>query len=154
MAQKLMRKKIKVDPIPIPPHFSQNQARMASKHQGPPPTDEFHLRSIAATLASVPDASLPPEIPPIISTLYSTPSVLEAVFLRIGNSAKHEPDLSILLHKYKTRISSLLQSRSPQGRWAAVALVKASIESSPEALGTWAKTWVPLVTALLGVCLL
>ena len=127
---------------------------MATKQQAPPPADEFHLRSIAATLATVPDASLPSEIPPIVTTLYSTPSVLETAFLRIGHSTKHESDISVLLHKYKTRISSLLQCRSPQGRWAAVALVKASIESSPEALGTWAKTWVPLVTALLGVCLL
>ncbi|KAF8453806.1 rRNA processing/ribosome biogenesis-domain-containing protein [Terfezia claveryi] len=106
----------------------------------------FHLRSLTATLTATPEPSLPSDIPAIASALYSTP-ILEAAFHTA--STKNE-DTSVLLHKYKTRVSSLLQSRSTQGKWAGVALVKASMESSPEALGAWAKSWVPLVQAILG----
>ena len=111
-------------------------------------SDLFHLRSLTNTLTNTPEASLPIEIPSIVSTLVSVP-ILETAFHT--SSTKNE-DVTVLLHKYKTRISSLLQSRSPQGKWAGVALVKATVESSPEALGVWAKSWVSLVMALLGVC--
>ncbi|KAF8430358.1 rRNA processing/ribosome biogenesis-domain-containing protein [Tirmania nivea] len=111
-----------------------------------PSMDRFHLRSFTTTLANTPESSLPSEIPTIASTLYSTP-ILETAF---HTPSTEKEDTTVLLHKYKTRVSSLLQSRLPQGRWAGVALVKASLESSPEALGAWAKSWVPLLVALLG----
>lgn len=115
------------------------------------------LRTITSLLTS--DIALPAHIPTIVSLLYSS-SVLESCnSLASANgtntqkrkSAGAGEDAGIFLHKYKTRVSSLLQSKTPQARWSGVALVKASVESSFECLASHGGIWVRLLVPLLAV---
>lgn len=122
------------------------------------------LRTINSLLTS--DVSLPTHIPTIVSLLYSSP-VLEscnALASASGTNAQKRKstgtaeDAGVLLHKYKTKISSLLQSKTPQDRWSGVALVKVSLESSFEFLashgGVWVRLLVPLLAVRNGSCFL
>lgn len=115
------------------------------------------LRTITSLLTS--DVALPAHIPTIVSLLYSS-SVLESCNSLAGangtNAQKRKyvgagEDVGVLLHKYKTRVSSLLQSKTPQARWSGVALVKASVESSFECLASHGGSWVRLLVPLLVV---
>ncbi|KAF8463706.1 rRNA processing/ribosome biogenesis-domain-containing protein [Kalaharituber pfeilii] len=109
----------------------------------PPAAGLAPLRALAAALTAVPDDALPAALPAHIGALYAAP-VLESAF----RSASE--DAAVLLHKLRARVSALLQSRAPQGRWAGAALVGACVGSSRECLAAHAKTWAPLVLALLG----
>lgn len=115
------------------------------------------LRTITSLLTS--DVSLPTHIPTIVSLLYAS-SILEScnsVASASGANAQKRKsagvgeDVGVLLHKYKTRVSSLLQSKTPQARWSGVALVKASVESSFECLASHGGSWVRLLVPLLAV---
>lgn len=115
------------------------------------------LRTITSLLIS--DASLPVHIPLIVSLLYSS-SILESCSALVGasgtnaqkrKSAGIAEDAGALLHKYKTKVSSLLQSKTPQARWSGVALVKASLESSFECLANHGGVWIRLLVPLLAV---
>lgn len=113
------------------------------------PTDPLlALRTVANLLTNTSDAELPAQTPLIASALYSAP-ILTAGF----NPAKkqHAEDSTALLHKLKTRVSALLQSRSPQARYAGVVVVKCAFETCPEALTAWGPTWIKLLVPLLNV---
>ncbi|KAL7270565.1 hypothetical protein RUND412_006723 [Rhizina undulata] len=111
------------------------------------------LRTINTLLSTTPDVSLPSQIPSIVTLLYSSPILqsLATISNASGSAQKQKSaeEASILLHKFKTRISSLLQSKSPQARWSGVALVKGCVESSFECLvshgGVWVRSLVPLL---------
>jgi pre-rRNA-processing protein RIX1 len=65
---------------------------------------------------------------------------------------KEKSETRVLVHKLKTRVSSLLQDRTVEGRWTAVVLIKAIIE-----LGGWemlktSESWVRGLVSILGVC--
>lgn len=115
------------------------------------------LRTITSLLTS--DVALPAHIPTIVSLLYSSPVLESCNSLASTNgtnaqkrkSAGAGEDTGVLLHKYKTRVSSLLQSKTPQARWSGVALVKASVESSFECLASHGGSWVRLLVPLLVV---
>lgn len=92
-----------------------------------------------------PAMSLPPDLRVLVRRLASTspddlpricPTLINHVIRCAGPlSAPHElkpkegsSETSVLVHKFKTHISSLLNGRSPGGRFAAVILVKAVID--------------------------
>lgn len=61
---------------------------------------------------------------------------------------KNDSDNAVQLHKLKTRLASLLQDRSIEGRWTAVILVKATLEA-----GQWEvlRGFEPIVRSLIGI---
>lgn len=63
-------------------------------------------------------------------------------------SGKAESDNAVQIHKLKTRLASLLQDRSVEGRWTAVVLVKATVEA-----GQWEilRGYEPIVRSLIGI---
>ncbi|KAG0635259.1 rRNA processing/ribosome biogenesis-domain-containing protein [Tuber brumale] len=92
----------------------------------------------------------PSTIPFMISQLYMTP-VLETC-ASLSTSPKYTGDkseASALLHRFKTRVSSLLQSKSPADKWTGVALAKAAMESSFECLASNGEVWVRLMVPVL-----
>ncbi|KAG0125157.1 rRNA processing/ribosome biogenesis-domain-containing protein [Tuber indicum] len=92
----------------------------------------------------------PSTIPFMISQLYMTP-VLETC-ASLSTSSKYTGDkseASALLHRFKTRISSLLQSKSPTDKWTGMALAKAAMESSFECLASNGEVWVRLMVPAL-----
>src|SRR6202022_932922 len=65
-------------------------------------------------------------------------------FLSIESNAQ-------VLHKWNTRVSSLIQSKSAESRYWGVCLVKASVQGGGEGVGH-AVVWAKLLMSLLNVC--
>ena len=108
------------------------------------------LRSVTHRLASTPVKRLPHISPFLANTIascfdtFSTPD---------GNeNTKDSSELGVLVHKFKTQLSTLLQDKTIEARWSAVVLIKATIE-----VGGWATlqdcgAWTRGMLAILNVC--
>ncbi|KAH8153820.1 uncharacterized protein LAJ45_01587 [Morchella importuna] len=112
------------------------------------------LRTITSLLSTSDPAVLPTHIPTIVSLLYSSP-VLETCHTLANSQQKNKKgkgtaeDAGVLLHKYKTRVTTLIQGKTAQVRWCGAALAKASVESSWECLAGQGAVWVRLLVPLL-----
>jgi len=86
------------------------------------------LRAITFRLSSASEAELPHVVAYISQSLVSCKLLLsnqEAI-------SQKDADAAVVINRFNARITSLLQDRSVEGRWAAIVLVKAAIES-----GSW-----------------
>lgn len=135
---------------PPPPHSKQSSKGESSISA---------LRTITSLLSTSDPATLPTHIPTIVSLLYSSP-VLETCHALAApqpqkkkkNGKGTAEDAGALLHKYKTRVTALLQGKTAQARWCGAALAKAAVESSWECLaGQQGAVWVRLLVPLLAV---
>ena len=93
----------------------------------------------------------PDRLPSYISSLSETLSQCGDVLGRHGQSGKDASDLTVQVHKLKTQISSLLQSKSCPGKWAAVILIKTVVEAGGLEVLQDAKPWVGGLLRLLAV---
>ncbi|GAB1731158.1 hypothetical protein NU195Hw_g8266t1 [Hortaea werneckii] len=64
-------------------------------------------------------------------------------------STKQSSDVSVTVHRFKTKISSLLQDRTFEGRWAAVILTKAAIEAGGVEVLSKSNAWVRSLIGIL-----
>jgi pre-rRNA-processing protein RIX1 len=83
------------------------------------------IRAVAYRLTSLPVASLPPVLPHIALQLASCAELL-------STPQPPSSEVAATVHQIKTRTSSLLQDRTPEGRFAAVVLIKSLV-----GLGEW-----------------
>ena len=94
------------------------------------------LRAVAQRVTSTPTE----DIPRIVGFLSNS---LSSCSWSVDNNGANAVDTSAPLHKLKTRVSSLLQDRSPEGRFAAAVLIKPLIEavftSDSSVLEPWAR---------------
>ena len=67
----------------------------------------------------------------------------------LSTSLQSQSDAANVAHRFKTSITSLLQDRTVEGRWAAVVLTKATIEAGGAATLTKANGWVKSLIAIL-----
>lgn len=81
-----------------------------------------------------------------ISALY-LPSVLSVLTTAHFSSS---PDSQ--LHKWGTRVTSLIQSKDAGARWAGVCLARRTGELKRELLVEYAQRWINLTLPLLSVC--
>lgn len=84
------------------------------------------LRVITQRLTATPSWQLPHIIPYLASTIPSCAKVLQNP-PSLGQT-NDGSETAVIIHKFKTRISTLLAEKSPQAKWAAVVLVKATVE--------------------------
>jgi pre-rRNA-processing protein RIX1 len=69
-----------------------------------------------------------------------------------GNGAKADASASsVLIHKLKTQLSTLLNGKSPEGRFTAVVLIKAVVEVGGWEILQGAESWVRGLLSLFGV---
>jgi pre-rRNA-processing protein RIX1 len=69
-----------------------------------------------------------------------------------GNGAKADaPTSSVLIHKLKTQLTSLINGKSLEGRFAAVALIKAVIEAGGWEVLHGSEVWVRGLLSVLAV---
>ncbi|KAF2142922.1 uncharacterized protein K452DRAFT_326140 [Aplosporella prunicola CBS 121167] len=103
------------------------------------------LRSVSYRIASTPTKHLPAIIPHVTAALLACRPLLS---LPLTSSAKDASEAAVLVHKFRTQISTLLQDRSVEGRWAGAVLVKSAVE-----LGGWEtlQKCGPWVRGLLGI---
>jgi hypothetical protein len=66
-------------------------------------------------------------------------------------AAKAIPDFEVVLHKFKTQLSTLLQDRHSTARWTAVALVKTFIGVGGQDALQDCGPWVRSMVGILGV---
>ncbi|OJD39004.1 armadillo-like helical [Diplodia corticola] len=103
------------------------------------------LKAVTYRLSSVPAKQLPALIPHVTATLPACKPVLSAPQIASGKDAS---ETAVLVHKFRTQISTLLQDRSVEARWSAVILAKSAVE-----LGGWEMLQKsgPWVRGLLGI---
>ena len=105
------------------------------------------LRLINSRLSTTPSWQLPQLVPHLARSINACGSIFSVAS---GCAAKDTSDSAALVHKIKTRISTLLQEKSPQARWAAVALVKAVIESGDLEVLQASNAWIRYMVGILG----
>ena len=107
------------------------------------------LRIVTQRLAATEVKDLPrftPELSGLVAS--SKDSFPES---KIPEASKAVPDFEVLLHKFKTQLSSLLQDRSSSARWTAVVLIKTYVGVGGHAAIQSSGAWVRSMTGLLGV---
>ena len=106
-----------------------------------------HLRMVTQRLSSTPEWQLPYIISYLSALISGAGSRLCSTSL---DDVKNRSDDAILLHKYKTQLSSLLQDRSSEARFAAAVLVKATIEAGGPQTLRESKRWLGSLISILG----
>lgn len=80
------------------------------------------LRAASFRISSASKAELPHVVACVAQSLTSCKEIL-------SGPEQKDTDASVVLHRFNTQISTLLQDRTVEGRWAATVLVKAAIEA-------------------------
>ncbi|OAA80676.1 Armadillo-type fold domain containing protein [Akanthomyces lecanii RCEF 1005] len=103
------------------------------------------LRVLSRKLTSTPPNLLPQQLPALTHNVLRCKDVLSA---QHDAKAKEDASTSALVHKIKRSITTLLEGRSREGRFAAVVLIKAMVD-----VGGWEilRTAGPWVNGLLSI---
>lgn len=111
----------------------------------PMATELATLRALTFRISSTPTSQLPQHVPAIASSLPNCKTILSSAQ---ASTSKTASEASVAVHKYRTLLSALLQDRTFQGRWAAIVLIKSTIE-----IGGWEtlQKSLPWVRGLLGI---
>ncbi|WPG97454.1 Hypothetical protein R9X50_00022900 [Acrodontium crateriforme] len=96
------------------------------------------LRAITYRISSTPTEQLPGVASQIAGQLWRCQDLLAAS----ADQLKQAGDAAVLVHKFKTHLSTLLQDRTVHGRWVAVVLVKATIEAGGVETLSKSNAWV------------
>ena len=105
------------------------------------------LRPITQRLTSAPVKELPHIAYLLASAIANCGQALQNTS---GQAASKSSDNAVLVHKLKTRISSLLQERSREGRFTAVVLIKAVVEAGGRETLSSSEPWVRGLLAVFG----
>lgn len=107
------------------------------------------LRVLCHQLSSTPVAQLPQITPLLLRNVVRCRAVVSAPS---GNAAKSDAsETSVLVHKLKTHVSTLLHGKSTEGKFVAVVLIKGLID-----IGGWevlrgAEPWARGLLAIISV---
>lgn len=104
------------------------------------------LRLLNSRLANTPIWQLPQIAPQLISIVDKCGPALSH---SRPDASKESPDATVLAHRYRTRVSTLLQDKSPQARWTAVVLIKATVEANGPELLQDCSSWVRAMIGIL-----
>lgn len=104
------------------------------------------LRAVTHRLITTPVEQLPSIASFLATSLSDCAELLSTP--QAQKSGKSDSDNAVQIHKLKTRLASLLQDRSVEGRWTAVVLVKATVEA-----GQWEilRGYEPIVRSLISI---
>ncbi|KAI1450842.1 hypothetical protein F5Y02DRAFT_366073 [Annulohypoxylon stygium] len=105
------------------------------------------LRSLCRRLTATKAEQLPPLLPSLLKDLLRCQEPLSKA--QEAKTSENSSESAVLVHKLKTQISTLLNSRATQGRFVGVALVKCVIETGGwECLRT-SELWVRGILSIL-----
>lgn len=108
-------------------------------HAGGPPQSSTTVLSSILSLYLLKDPPSPPSALPTVLRLIDE----RRPFLSITSNSQ-------VLHKWNTRVSSLIQSKSAESRYWGICLAKATISNGGEGV-SHAVVWVKLLLAILNV---
>lgn len=109
--------------------------------------DQVHiLKYVTDTLASSSRDQLPQVVPSLLDHLGNCSDVLCGT-INVGNTGATQ------IHRLRTQISSLLQDKTIQSRWASVVLIKAIVETVIKQREGWEflQTIVPWIRGLMAI---
>lgn len=109
----------------------------------------FPLRSVTRRLTSTPVAQLPSIAPSLACAIFTCGEVLGSIDDQ--SQKKSQSEAAVLVHKLRTQISTLLQDRSKEARWAAVILIKATVEAGGWSVLRSSDKWVRSLLGMVGV---
>ena len=107
------------------------------------------LRVVTQRLSNTPSTQLAHVAPILagnISECRESLSITQVDALNEGS-----PENSILVHKLKIQLSALLQDRTPDARYAAVILIKATVEAGSYPILQGTAPWIKGLINILGV---
>lgn len=107
------------------------------------------LRVLCHQLTSTPSSQLPQIIPILLRNVLRCQGPLSADGKTGAKSDASES--SVLVHKLKTQISTLLHGKSAEGRFTAVVLIKAVVDVGGWEVLRGAESWVRGLLSVLGV---
>ncbi|GAO50074.1 hypothetical protein SAICODRAFT_70258 [Saitoella complicata NRRL Y-17804] len=102
------------------------------------------------TVKSILSSYLPASVEPTLPT--NLPGILETLISQrpLASEARDQEEYAATLHKWTTRLTSLVQAKSAGVRWAGVCLIKATLEQSWDCVLSHGATWSRLLIAILG----
>ena len=103
------------------------------------------LRLINSRLRGLTPSALPLVVPQIARSLVDCKTILSAP----PSSSKESAD-ALQLHTFKTQVTTYLNSRAPEEKWAAVILIKAVVELGGLEVLQTSKQWVNGLLSILG----
>jgi pre-rRNA-processing protein RIX1 len=109
-------------------------------------------RLLVERIANTPTEQLPnvtQDLLELIEAAKDDLAPLTATSQRKGSGAAEQ---DVIKHHLKTQLSTILQSRKHQGRWAAVILIKAFVEVGGHEILQGCSPWVRAMVGMLGVC--
>lgn len=110
------------------------------------------LRVLCHQLSSTPVAHLPQITPLLLRNVLRCRAPLSAP---LGNAAKADAsETSVLVHKLKTQISTLLNGKSIEGKFVAIVLIKGLVDVGGWEVLRTAEPWVRGLLAIVTVSLL
>ncbi|KAL5389019.1 hypothetical protein DPSP01_002722 [Paraphaeosphaeria sporulosa] len=120
-------------------------AKPEKDRMAPMATELATLRALTFRISSTTTSQLPQHVPAIAASLASCRTLLSSAQ---ASTSKNASEASVAVHKFRTLLSTLLQDRTIQGRWAAIVLIKSTIE-----IGGWEtlQKSLPWVRGLLGI---
>ena len=98
------------------------------------------LRVLCRKLTSIPPSQLPRALPSLINHVLRCSEALSTP--QDQQSKQGASDTSVLIHKLKTNITTLLNGRIREGRFAAVGLVKAVVDVGGWEILRGCEAWV------------
>lgn len=107
------------------------------------------LHAVAHRLNATPVKELPPVASYLASGIADSRNILSTAHSSRGSS--HEAELAQLVQKLKARITSLLNDKTPEGRWTAVVIVKATVEAGQWEILRECANWIRSLISILGV---
>lgn len=107
------------------------------------------LRVLCFQLSTTPATDLPCLLPTLLRHVLRSQIALSS---SSGNAGKADASATaVLVHKLKTQLSTLLNGKTPEGRFAAVVLIKAVVEVGGWEVLQGAELWVRGLLSVLGV---
>lgn len=100
-------------------------------------TSVASLRAATFRLSTTSPDQLPKVASQVAASVWNCKDVLSA-----SADSKQAKDASSVVNRFKTQLTTLLQDRTVEGRWAAVVLVKAAVEAGGLELLGKSNTWV------------
>ena len=107
------------------------------------------LRVVTQRLSSTPVKQLP-HITPYLATIIAQHGRALATLSKHGKFAS-ETEYAVTVHKLKTQLSALLQDKNPEARFAAVILIRSTVETGGWNVLQGVGTWVRGLIGILGV---
>jgi pre-rRNA-processing protein RIX1 len=103
------------------------------------------LKAITTRLANTPTEKLPRVIPHLANTVVDIRELLSAPASQI------QADDLVLVHKFKSQLTSLVQDKSLEARWSAIVLIKAAVEVGGWEVLQCSGVWIRALLSILGV---